>query len=177
MLPPYLKIWEWEWIFGRAVKAISFLGVRSPCLAQSRRKVWGKGQIVRAYSAPLIGIQLIVLPKSGGGAKLPPCSSDPIAQWGINLILMNKDISTVLFCNFNWFLFSFFVCLCSFLHLILQIPIEYQSWVLSFNFFLFYCMPYSWTNTIILSENVFCVCWSFKNANAKEQSCDFRWHL
>ena len=30
MLRPYLKIWEWEWIFGRAVKAISSLGVRSP---------------------------------------------------------------------------------------------------------------------------------------------------
>ena len=30
MLWPYLKIWEWEWIFGRAVKAISSLGVRSP---------------------------------------------------------------------------------------------------------------------------------------------------
>ena len=29
MLPQYLKIWEWEWIFGRAVKAISSLGVRS----------------------------------------------------------------------------------------------------------------------------------------------------
>ena len=33
MLRPYLKIWEWEWIFGRAVKAVSSLGVRSPwCL-------------------------------------------------------------------------------------------------------------------------------------------------
>ena len=31
MLRPYLKIWEWEWIFGRAVKAISSRGVRSPC--------------------------------------------------------------------------------------------------------------------------------------------------
>ena len=30
MLQPYLKIWEWEWIFGRAVKAISSPGVRSP---------------------------------------------------------------------------------------------------------------------------------------------------
>ena len=29
MLRPYLKIWEW--IFGRAVKAISFLGVRVIC--------------------------------------------------------------------------------------------------------------------------------------------------
>ena len=29
MLRPYLKIWEWEWIFGRAVKAFSSLGVRS----------------------------------------------------------------------------------------------------------------------------------------------------
>ena len=31
MLRPYLKIWEWEWIFGHAVKAISSPGVRSPC--------------------------------------------------------------------------------------------------------------------------------------------------
>ena len=30
-LRPYLKIWEWELIFGRAVKAISSPGVRSPC--------------------------------------------------------------------------------------------------------------------------------------------------
>ena len=30
MLRPYLQIWEWELIFGRAVKAISSLGVRSP---------------------------------------------------------------------------------------------------------------------------------------------------
>ena len=30
MLPPYLKIWDWDWIFGRAMKAISSLGVRSP---------------------------------------------------------------------------------------------------------------------------------------------------
>ena len=32
MLRPYLKIWEWEWIFGRAVKTVSSLGVRSPWL-------------------------------------------------------------------------------------------------------------------------------------------------
>ena len=32
MLRPYLNIWDWDWIFGRAVKVISFLGVRSPCL-------------------------------------------------------------------------------------------------------------------------------------------------
>jgi hypothetical protein len=31
MLWPYLKIWDWDLIFGRAVKAISSLGVRSPC--------------------------------------------------------------------------------------------------------------------------------------------------
>ena len=30
MLPPYLKIWDWDWIFGRAVKVISSLGVSSP---------------------------------------------------------------------------------------------------------------------------------------------------
>ena len=35
MLWLYQKIWEWEWIFGRAVKAISSLGVRSAmqCIA------------------------------------------------------------------------------------------------------------------------------------------------
>ena len=27
----YLKIWDWDWIFGRAAKAIYFLGVRNPC--------------------------------------------------------------------------------------------------------------------------------------------------
>ena len=32
MLWPYLKIWEWELFFGRAVKAISSPGVRSPWL-------------------------------------------------------------------------------------------------------------------------------------------------
>ena len=50
MLPPYLKIWEWEWIFGRAVKAISSLGVRSPCtrwycvavLCQKPDADWGR---------------------------------------------------------------------------------------------------------------------------------------
>ena len=31
MLRPYLKIWDWDWIFGRAVRAISSLGVHSPC--------------------------------------------------------------------------------------------------------------------------------------------------
>ena len=35
MLRPFLKIWEWEWIFGRAVKAISSLGVRSLCIKSS----------------------------------------------------------------------------------------------------------------------------------------------
>ena len=30
MLRPYLKIWDWDWIFGRALKAIFSLGVRSP---------------------------------------------------------------------------------------------------------------------------------------------------
>ena len=32
MLRPYLKILEWEWIFGRAVKDISSLGIRSQWL-------------------------------------------------------------------------------------------------------------------------------------------------
>jgi hypothetical protein len=36
MLRPYLKIWDWDLIFGRAVKAISSLGVRSPCYKLSK---------------------------------------------------------------------------------------------------------------------------------------------
>ena len=31
MLWPYLKIWDWDLIFGRAVKAVSLSGVHSPC--------------------------------------------------------------------------------------------------------------------------------------------------
>ena len=41
MLRPYLKTWEWEWIFGRAVKAISALDVRSPW--------WKPIQMSKAY--------------------------------------------------------------------------------------------------------------------------------
>ena len=33
MLRPYLKIWDWDWIFGSAVKAVSFLDIRSPWLS------------------------------------------------------------------------------------------------------------------------------------------------
>ena len=29
MLPPYLEIWDWDWIFGRAVNTISSVVVRS----------------------------------------------------------------------------------------------------------------------------------------------------
>ena len=31
MLRPYLKIWDWDWIFCRAVNAFSSLSVHSPC--------------------------------------------------------------------------------------------------------------------------------------------------
>ena len=37
MLRPYLKIWDWDWIFGRAVKAISSPGVRSPWLLMTMK--------------------------------------------------------------------------------------------------------------------------------------------
>ena len=35
MLRPYLKIWDWDWIFGRAVRCIFSLGVSSPCLKRN----------------------------------------------------------------------------------------------------------------------------------------------
>ena len=38
MLQPYLKIWEWELIFGGTVKVISSPGVRSPCSSQYTNK-------------------------------------------------------------------------------------------------------------------------------------------
>ena len=39
MLRPYLKIWEWHWIFGRAVKAISSQVVRSPCCYEFKKEL------------------------------------------------------------------------------------------------------------------------------------------
>ena len=38
MLRPYLKIWDWDWIFGRAVKAIFSLSVRSPWPGRWRQR-------------------------------------------------------------------------------------------------------------------------------------------
>ena len=32
MLWPYLRTWNWDWIFGRAVKTIFSPGFRNPCL-------------------------------------------------------------------------------------------------------------------------------------------------
>ena len=54
MLPPYLKIWEWEWIFGRAVKAISTLGVRSPWLGQCPREYIHDFVLIRQIPLGLI---------------------------------------------------------------------------------------------------------------------------
>ena len=42
MLRPYLKILEWELIFGRAVKAISSSGILSPCLKALLLKIKAK---------------------------------------------------------------------------------------------------------------------------------------
>ena len=39
MLWMYLKIWDWDWIFGCAVKAISLLGVLSPYIEQKSKGV------------------------------------------------------------------------------------------------------------------------------------------
>ena len=39
---PYQKIWDWDWIFGRAVKAISSLGVRSLWCRQQCRNQWAR---------------------------------------------------------------------------------------------------------------------------------------
>ena len=36
MLRPHIKIWDWDWIFGHAVKALFSLGVRSPCTTWSQ---------------------------------------------------------------------------------------------------------------------------------------------
>ena len=42
MLQPYLKIWDSDWIFGRAVTAIFSLGVHSPCLKRSHCRIYWK---------------------------------------------------------------------------------------------------------------------------------------
>ena len=51
MLWPYLKIWDWDLIFGRAVKAIFSPGVRSPCPELKRNKY-------AAIQQTSVGIQL-----------------------------------------------------------------------------------------------------------------------
>ena len=48
MLQPYLNIWEWEWIFGCAVKTISSLSVRSP---------WTKGYFIHTSFSFLVKIR------------------------------------------------------------------------------------------------------------------------
>ena len=56
MLWQYLKIWEWEWIFRRAVKAISSLGVRSPCLIIFRVAVYSQISTSDENDEPMIMI-------------------------------------------------------------------------------------------------------------------------
>ena len=49
MLPPYLKIWDWELIFGRAVKAISSPGVGSPWSVPKKSSRYSYAKIVLEY--------------------------------------------------------------------------------------------------------------------------------
>ena len=141
----------------------------SKCLAQSRRKVWKLGE--GASSAGIIcppewnTINCSAKIWRSGKIAPPPVQTGPVAQWEINLILMNKDISTVLFCNFNWFLFSF-LCVSSFF---------FAPCIVNFYFITYLILE--WIQYSYQRMFLVCACWSFKNANAKEQSCDFRWHL
>ena len=55
MLRPYLKIWDWDLIFGRAVKANSSMGVSSP---------WGLAIMeitIRKLEYPLLSSLLVTL--------------------------------------------------------------------------------------------------------------------
>ena len=52
MLWPYLKIWDWDWIFGHAVKAISSLGVHSLWVAAHLKVV--NRNIYRLVQSPRI---------------------------------------------------------------------------------------------------------------------------
>ena len=64
MLWPYLNIWEWEWIFGNTVKAISSLGIRSRWILVSTKCGW-KGEqnfwktVGVIYGQPKSSLQLI----------------------------------------------------------------------------------------------------------------------
>ena len=59
MLPPYLKIWDWDWIFGRAVKAISSLGVRSPWpFLLNARKILNLNSLANSNSGILTEITI-----------------------------------------------------------------------------------------------------------------------
>ena len=77
MLRPYLKIWEWEWIFGRAGKAISSLGVRSPCHWQIARSADAVTKLV----SPLFG-------QHPNCAKMVSCENTKLQDWN-SLLLIN----------------------------------------------------------------------------------------
>ena len=74
MLRPYLKIWDWEWIFGRAVKTISYLDVRSP---------WFEVQIMCAESVT----ECFSYWKQINCIPLPLFSGKTRKKWLENLIL------------------------------------------------------------------------------------------
>ena len=62
MLWPYLKIWDWDWIFDRAVKAISSLGVLSPWTLHTEINLplQLNGKTVLNHQRTVIGPQILL---------------------------------------------------------------------------------------------------------------------
>ena len=54
MLRPYLKIWEREWIFDRAVKAISSLGFHSPVVYAIHYDFFARNEWINIYVKSLL---------------------------------------------------------------------------------------------------------------------------
>ena len=90
MLPPYLKNWDWDWIFGRAVKAISSLGVRSPCQVECHGPVLFVKTFCRTYLSTIISEVAFLMSDevrmylwNHWFSKIPPKKFDRFLPWKV----------------------------------------------------------------------------------------------
>jgi hypothetical protein len=104
MLWPYLKIWDWDWIFGRAVKAVSSLGVRSPWYQRSLKCClfqigvhWFNYQVLKSPSQwHNMLVSIADSKKMGGWAKLNRKKNSLAGCWvpwnfQIEVLLLRKN--------------------------------------------------------------------------------------
>ena len=141
----------------------------SKCLAQSRRKVWklGEGASSAGIICPLDWNTINCSAKIWRRGKIapPPCSNRPCCTVGDQFDFDEQRHFNSSLLQFQLVSFLFF-CVSSFF---------FAPYIVNFYFITYLILE--WIQYSYQRMFLVCACWSFKNANAKEQSCDFRWHL